>query len=55
MAGSSEITAWPSKWGRAGSATSHSWILPMLSPLARVRPSGLNVTDWTTAVPPAEL
>ena len=46
---------WPSGRGRAGSATSHSWIvlppLPLtgLVPLASVCPSGLNATESTNS------
>ena len=43
---------WPSRRGCAGSATSHSRTAPSSSPLASVCPSGLNATDWITALPP---
>ena len=46
------VRGWPSGRGCAGSATSHSRIVPSRLPLASVCPPGLNATDSTTPVPP---
>ena len=39
------VRGWPSGRGCAGSATSHSRIVPSSLPLASVCPSGLNATE----------
>jgi hypothetical protein len=43
---------WLSGWGCAGSTTFHVRRVPSVSPLASVRPSGLNAIDSIPRVPP---
>ena len=48
------VRGWPSGRGYAGSATSHSRIVPSELPLASVCPSGLNATECTNPAPVAK-